>query len=92
MAANLLAGNGCVLKHASICTGSCQRLRELCTQAGLPEDLFQVVVIDHDTSVILIAHSKVRAVTMTGSDEAGRYIDTLAAEALKKTVLELGSK
>lgn len=89
--ANLMAGNGCVLKHASICTGSGLRLRELCIEAGLPEDLFQVVVIDHDTSDTLIAHPKVRAVTMTGSDDAGRHIGALAAKALKKTVLELGS-
>lgn len=91
LAANLMAGNGCVLKHASICTGSGLRLRELCIKAGLPKDLFQVVVIDHDTSDTLIAHPKVRAVTMTGSDEAGRHVGGAAAKALKKTVLELGS-
>ena len=44
LAANLMAGNGCVLKHVSICTGSGLRLRELCIEAGLPEDLFQVIV------------------------------------------------
>lgn len=91
LAANLMVGNGCVLKHASICTGSGLRLRELCIEAGLPEDLFQVVVIDHDTSDKLIEHPKVRGVTMTGSDGAGRHIGSLAAKHLKKTVLELGS-
>ncbi|OCW58463.1 NAD-dependent succinate-semialdehyde dehydrogenase [Hoeflea olei] len=91
LAANLMAGNGCVLKHASICTGSGLRLRELCIEAGLPEGLFQVVLIDHETSDKLIAHPKVRAVTMTGSDGAGRHIGAEAAKALKKTVLELGS-
>ncbi|XKF15749.1 NAD-dependent succinate-semialdehyde dehydrogenase [Halomonas sp. BLK-85] len=91
LAANLMAGNGCVLKHASICTGSGLRLRELCIEAGLPEDLFQVIVIDHDTSDRLIAHPKVRGVTLTGSDGAGRHVGAVAAKALKKTVLELGS-
>jgi len=91
LAANLMAGNGCVLKHASICTGSGLRLRELCIEAGLPEELFQVIVIDHDTSDALIAHPKVRAVTLTGSDGAGRHVGAVAAQALKKTVLELGS-
>lgn len=91
LAANLMAGNGCVLKHASICTGSGLRLRELCIEAGLPEDLFQVTVIDHDTSDRLIAHPKVRGVTLTGSDGAGRHVGAVAAKALKKTVLELGS-
>lgn len=91
LAANLMAGNGCVLKHAAICTGSALRLAELCVEAGLPENLFQVLVIDHDISDRIIAHDKVRAVTMTGSDDAGRHIGAKAAGALKKTVLELGS-
>ncbi|TNJ41856.1 NAD-dependent succinate-semialdehyde dehydrogenase [Phaeobacter sp. B1627] len=91
LAANLMAGNGCVLKHASICTGSGLRLRDLCVEAGLPKDLFQVLLIDHDTSDALIEHPLVRGVTMTGSDVAGRHIGSVAAKALKKTVLELGS-
>ncbi len=91
LAANLMTGNGCVLKHASICTGSGLRLRELCIEAGLPEDLFQVILIDHDTSDRLIEHPKVRGVTLTGSDGAGRHVGSVAAKALKKTVLELGS-
>lgn len=91
LAANLMTGNGCVLKHASICTGSGLRLRELCIEAGVPEDLFQVILIDHDTSDKLIEHPKVRGVTMTGSDGAGRHIGSVAAKSLKKTVLELGS-
>lgn len=91
LAANLMAGNGCVLKHAEICTGSGIRLRELCVEAGLPEDIFKVIVIDHDTSDKIIAYKHVRGVTMTGSDGAGRHIGAKAAEALKKTVLELGS-
>ncbi|HSG88062.1 MAG TPA: NAD-dependent succinate-semialdehyde dehydrogenase [Pseudomonadales bacterium] len=91
LASNLMAGNGCVLKHASICTGTGLRLRELCIEAGLPRNLFQVVVIDHDTSDRLIEHPKVRGVTLTGSDGAGRHVGAVAARALKKTVLELGS-
>ncbi len=91
LAANLMAGNGCVLKHASICTGSGLRLRDLCIEAGLPKDLFQVVVIDHDTSDPLIADPRVRGVTLTGSDGAGRHVGAVAGRALKKTVLELGS-
>ena len=91
LASAVMAGNGCVLKHASICTGSGLRLRELCIKAGLPEDLFQVVVIDHETSDALIEHPLVRGVTLTGSDGAGRHVASVAGKALKKTVLELGS-
>lgn len=91
LAANLMAGNSCVLKHASICTGSALRLQELCVESGLPSDLFKVVIIGHDISDKLIEHRLVRGVTMTGSDGAGRHVGSVAAKALKKTVLELGS-
>ncbi|ALE17221.1 Succinate-semialdehyde dehydrogenase [NAD] [Altererythrobacter epoxidivorans] len=91
LAANAMAGNACILKHASICTGSGLLLRDLCLEAGLPEGLFDVVLVDHDVSDEIIKHDKIRAVTMTGSDGAGRHIGKTAAEALKKTVLELGS-
>ena len=91
LAANAMAGNACILKHASICTGSGLLLRDLCLEAGLPKGLFDVVLVGHDLSDEIIAHDKVRAVTMTGSDGAGRHIGTKATEALKKTVLELGS-
>ncbi len=91
LAANLMAGNGMVLKHAEICTGSGLLLREICIDAGLPKDLFQVLIIDHDTSDKIIAHKLVRGVTLTGSDGAGRKIGQMAAKNLKKTVLELGS-
>ncbi|MEM8578002.1 MAG: NAD-dependent succinate-semialdehyde dehydrogenase [Pseudomonadota bacterium] len=91
LAANLMAGNGCLLKHAQICTGSALRLKEIVEEAGLPKGLFEVVVIGHDVSDALIADPRVRGVTMTGSDGAGRHIGAKAAEHLKKTVLELGS-
>lgn len=91
LAANIMAGNAVILKHASICTGSGLMLRDICSKAGLPEGLFDVVLIDHDISDDIISHKRVRGVTMTGSDKAGRHIGAAAAEQLKKTVLELGS-
>ena len=91
LASNLMAGNGVILKHASICTGSGLMLRDICLEAGLPEGLFDVVIIDHDTSDAVIEHKLIRGVTMTGSDGGGRHIGQVAAKNLKKTVLELGS-
>lgn len=91
LAANLMAGNAVVLKHAEICTGTGLMLKEICAKAGLPEGLFEVIIIDHDTSDEVIAHDLVRGVTMTGSDGAGRKIGQTAAKHLKKSVLELGS-
>ena len=91
LAANLMAGNAVILKHAEICTGSALMLRDVCLEAGLPAGLFEVLVIDHDTSDEVIAHELVRGVTMTGSDGAGRKIGQTATKHLKKAVLELGS-
>ncbi|UAB76876.1 NAD-dependent succinate-semialdehyde dehydrogenase [Erythrobacter sp. SCSIO 43205] len=91
LAANLIAGNAVILKHASICTGSGLMLRDVCLEAGLPKGLFDVVVVEHEVSDDIITHDKIRAVTMTGSDGAGAHIGEKAAKALKKTVLELGS-
>ncbi|WP_260482400.1 NAD-dependent succinate-semialdehyde dehydrogenase [Sphingomicrobium flavum] len=89
--ANLMAGNGVLLKHASNCTGSGIMLRHLYEEAGLPEDLFSVLVIDHDQSDKVIDHELVRGVTLTGSAASGRHVAERAGKALKKTVLELGS-
>ncbi|WP_299100399.1 NAD-dependent succinate-semialdehyde dehydrogenase [uncultured Winogradskyella sp.] len=88
---NLMAGNGVLLKHAKNVTGSALMLNTIFEEAGLPKNLFTVLIIDHDTSDKIIEHDKVRGVTLTGSSEAGKYIAEKAGKALKKTVLELGS-
>ena len=89
--ASLMAGNGVLLKHSSLCTGSGLMIEKIFREGGLPENLFTVLVIDHDTSDEIIAHEKVRGVTLTGSDGAGRHVAEKAAKVIKKTVLELGS-
>lgn len=89
--ANLMAGNGVLLKHAESVTGTGQMLEVIYRKAGLPEHLFSVLLIDHDQSNRIIEHDRVRGVTLTGSPGAGRKIGELAGKALKKTVLELGS-
>jgi len=60
-------------------------------EAGLPENLFKVLLISHDQSDAVIENDHVRGVTLTGSPGAGRIIGEKSAKALKKTVLELGS-
>lgn len=91
LASNLMVGNSVLLKHATICTGSGLMFRDICLEAGLPSGLFEAVIVDHDVSDEIIKHDRIRAVTMTGSDAAGRHIGEVAAKNLKKTVLELGS-
>ncbi|MUP47247.1 NAD-dependent succinate-semialdehyde dehydrogenase [Gramella sp. BOM4] len=89
--ANLMAGNGILLKHAENVTGSALLLEEIYEEAGLPKGLFKVLRISHDQSNDVIKNELVRGVTLTGSSEAGKKIAQLAGEELKKTVLELGS-
>ncbi len=89
--ANLMTGNAVLLKHASNCTGSGLKIAEIFAKGGLPENLFTVLVIGHDLSDQIIGHERVRGVTLTGSDTAGKHIAGQAAEVLKPTVLELGS-
>lgn len=89
--ANLMAGNGVLLKHASSVTGTGLMLEQLFREAGLPENLFRTLVIDHDTSDEVINNDRIRGVTLTGSADAGKMIAQKAGKVLKKTVLELGS-
>ncbi|MEL7303901.1 MAG: NAD-dependent succinate-semialdehyde dehydrogenase [Pseudomonadota bacterium] len=89
--ANLMAGNGVLLKHAESVTGSGLFLRDVFERAGLQEHLFSVLLISHEQSDGVIDDNRVRGVTMTGSSAAGSKIAAKAGVALKKTVLELGS-
>ncbi|WP_246131535.1 NAD-dependent succinate-semialdehyde dehydrogenase [Aquimarina intermedia] len=89
--ANLMAGNGVLLKHAANVTGSGLLLQKIYEEAGLPKNLFTVLIIDHDQSDKVIENKLVRGVTLTGSDGAGKIIGEKAGKELKKTVLELGS-
>ncbi len=89
--ANLMAGNSVLLKHAANVTGSGLLIEKIFHESELPNDLFRTILIDHDQSEKLIENDKVRGVTLTGSDDAGRIVGQQAAKAIKKSVLELGS-
>lgn len=89
-APGLMAGNGAVLKHASNVTGCALELQSIFEAAGAPDGLFAALVIPSSRVESVIAHPLVRAVTLTGSEAAGRSVAALAGAHLKKTVLELG--
>lgn len=89
--ANLMAGNTVLLKHADNVWGMAVEIEKLFRDAGLPENAFRTLLIDHDVSDTVIEHKLVRGVTLTGSPNAGRAVAQRAAKVLKKTVLELGS-
>jgi succinate-semialdehyde dehydrogenase/glutarate-semialdehyde dehydrogenase len=86
----LMAGNVCLLKHSSNVPGCAQAIGEIFRQAGFPEHVFASLFIGSDLVEPLIAHPGLDAVTLTGSDAAGRRVAELAGRHLKKVVLELG--
>lgn len=89
-AAALAAGNTCVLKHASNVSGCALAIEEVFKKAGVPADIFRVILAGSDRMKGVIQHKKIKAVTLTGSTHAGRMVSAIAGEVLKKTVLELG--
>ena len=86
----LAAGNACVLKHAPNVPRCAVEIERLWKDAGLPEGLFQSVLLQNEGAARVIVDPRVRAVTLTGSDRAGSVVGEQAAHHLKKTVLELG--
>lgn len=89
-APNLMAGNGCLLKHAQISTGTALEIEKLFRAADFPKNLFRTLVINSDQATAIITHPKIAAVTLTGSKRAGSEVANAAGKNLKKAVLELG--
>lgn len=87
---NLALGNGIILSHAPNVIGSAEKIQTLMQASGLPDNIMQHLVIDHDQAANLIKHPHISGVTFTGSQQTGKHIATLAGNALKKVVLELG--
>ncbi len=86
----LMAGNACLLKHASNVPQCAETIEAIFRDAGLPEHVFTTLFVDADQIAEVIASPHVQAVTLTGSEAAGRKVGALAGQHLKKCVLELG--
>ena len=86
----LVAGNLGLLKHASNVPQCALALEDLFTRAGAPPGVFQTLLVGSDAVAGLIGDARVAAVTVTGSEGAGRAVGEVAGKNLKKQVLELG--
>nr|WP_068887073.1 NAD-dependent succinate-semialdehyde dehydrogenase [Pedobacter panaciterrae] len=90
LAPALMAGNCGLLKHASNVSGCALSIEEIIKDAGFPANVFQVLLINSKVVKQVIAHPFIKAVTLTGSTQAGIQVAQQAAQQLKKSVLELG--
>ncbi|MDO1500065.1 NAD-dependent succinate-semialdehyde dehydrogenase [Winogradskyella maritima] len=86
----LTAGNTAVLKHASNVTGCALVIQDIFEEAGYPKGCFQTLLVDHDQIETVIKDERIKAVSLTGSEKAGKSIAEQASAQLKKSLLELG--
>lgn len=86
----LMAGNVGLLKHASNVMQCADTIQKIFQKAGFPEGCFTNLPIGSKMIEEIIRNPKVKAVTLTGSEAAGRSVAATAGSEIKKTVLELG--
>ncbi|CAN5334084.1 NADP-dependent succinic semialdehyde dehydrogenase [soil metagenome] len=86
----LMAGNTGLLKHASNVPQSALYLDELFEKGGFPTGSFRTLLVGSGAVAAVIEDSRVKAVTLTGSEPAGRSVASTAGQEIKKAVLELG--
>jgi succinate-semialdehyde dehydrogenase/glutarate-semialdehyde dehydrogenase len=90
VAPTVMAGNAVILKHASNVSGCALAIESLLEQGGAPAGLFRTLLIDSSRIGDLITDARISAVTLTGSEGAGRSVGEVAGRSIKKCVLELG--
>jgi succinate-semialdehyde dehydrogenase/glutarate-semialdehyde dehydrogenase len=86
----LMAGNTLLLKHAPNVPLCALKIEELFLAAGFEEGFYQNLFISEEQVEQVLADPRVKAVSLTGSEKAGRSVAALAGKYLKKQVLELG--
>ncbi|PNP53524.1 hypothetical protein THARTR1_06218 [Trichoderma harzianum] len=90
VAPQLASGNTVLVKPANCVAESALFLEKLFIQAGAPAGVFQVILATIPQIETLIDDFRVRGVTLTGSERAGKAVAERAGRNLKKVVLELG--
>jgi len=86
----LTGGNAALLKHASSVPRCAMAIEDIVIASGYPAGLFRTLFPSHTQVSTLIADRRIRGVSLTGSNIAGKKIASMAGEHLKKLVIELG--
>jgi succinate-semialdehyde dehydrogenase/glutarate-semialdehyde dehydrogenase len=90
IAPHIMAGNGGLLKHAANVPQCALAIEKVMHDAGFPKSLFRSLLIQSKDVRKIIEDDRVAAVTLTGSENAGRAVGEASGKALKPVVLELG--
>ena len=90
VAPNLVLGNTILLKHARACARTSILIESIMRDAAVPSGVYENLIISGSQVGALIADPRLRGVSLTGSEEAGRTVAAQAGQHLKKCVLELG--
>lgn len=86
----MLSGNTLMLKHASNVTGCAVAMKEIWDESAQCDNAFEILLSPGSQMEPIIADKRIQAITFTGSSPAGAAVAAVAANHLKKQVLELG--
>ncbi|HLF13797.1 MAG TPA: NAD-dependent succinate-semialdehyde dehydrogenase [Bacteroidota bacterium] len=86
----IMAGNVGLLKHASNVPQCALAIEDIFRRAGFPEGVFQTLLLPSAGTARVIEDFRIKAVTLTGSDMAGREVGGVAGSSIKTCVMELG--
>ncbi|TKT86519.1 NAD-dependent succinate-semialdehyde dehydrogenase [Dyadobacter frigoris] len=89
-APNIMVGNTVLVKHASIVPQCAIAIEDLFKEAGAPKGIYTNLLISGKRASGLVSDTRIKGVSLTGSEAAGASVASEAGKNLKKSVLELG--
>ena len=89
----IAAGNCVIAKPSEVTPMTAYLLGEICTEAGLPAGVLNIVHgLGHTTGQAILEHKDIKAISFTGGTKTGEHLARTCAPMFKKLSLELGGK